>query len=201
MLETAARAIFAGDAFNARAALAGAPATSAEALALRARAELPDDARQALASAEAAAKLCPEYAVAHNLAGNALQKLGKIDDAEEAYGRALGEVPAYEAPRFNLGLSQLRRKDKGAVWTFTELVKRRPDYPNVYLVRAQAYLQQGKKDEALADLEEATRRQPQSGEAWAALGQLREHMNRPDSNAAYCEAKKLAHLAGKKCVE
>jgi tetratricopeptide (TPR) repeat protein len=173
-LEEAARALYPkGDSFGALAALGDAPGDHAEEWALRARAQLPNDAARALISAQEAARLCPTYAVAHNLAGNALQKMGKLDQAEEAYERALWEVPAYDPPRFNLGLVQLRRKDPSAVWTFTELVKRRPDYPNVYLVRAQAYLLKGDRQAAIADLEEAVRRNPDSAEAKAALEQMK----------------------------
>jgi Tfp pilus assembly protein PilF len=173
---------------------------SAEAWALRARAELPADATKALASAEEALRLCPKYSVALNVSGNAQQKLGRFELAEDAYSQALWEAASYDAPRFNLGLSQLRRKDPAAVWTFTELIKRRPDYPNARLVRAQAHLQQGHAEEALADLEEEVRVQPRSADAWAALGQLREHLHRGDWKAAYCEAKKLGNAeAAKHC--
>jgi tetratricopeptide (TPR) repeat protein len=89
-LEEAARALYPkGDSFGALAALADARGDLAEEWALRARAQLANDAARALVSAEEAARLCPTYAVAHNLAGNALQKMGKLDQAEEAYERAL----------------------------------------------------------------------------------------------------------------
>jgi tetratricopeptide (TPR) repeat protein len=174
------------------------PATT-EGWALLARAQLAGDAGTAEATAaEAAAaeavRLCPGYAVAHNLLGNALQKLGKAPAAEDAYVRALSANPAYDAPRFNLGLLQLRQRDATAIATFTELLRRRPDHPNAHLARGQAYASQGRHAEALADLEEAVRRQPDSAEAWAALGELREHLQQGDSQAAYCRAKQLGHV-------
>ncbi len=176
------------------------PGTSSEAWALLSRAQLASDAGKAEASAAEAARLCPSYAVAHNLAGNALQKLGKAQPAEDAYVRALTAAPMYDAPRFNLGLLQLRQKDATAIGTFTELLRRRPDHPNAHLARAQAYTMQGKHAEALADLEEAVQRQPDSADAWAALGELREHLKTGDHNAAYCRAKQLGHAkAAERC--
>ena len=113
---------------------------------------------------------------------------------------ALTAAPMYDAPRFNLGLLQLRQNDVTAVETFTELLRRRPDYPNAYLARAQAYALKGNNDAALADLDEAVRRQPTSAEAWASLGELRERAHKGDANAAYCRAKELGHAkAAERC--
>jgi len=142
------------------------PAASGEAWALLSRAQLATDAEKAQVSAQEALRLCPGYAVAYNLSGNALQKLGNAKPAESAYVLALTAEPMYDAPRFNLGLLQLRQNDVTAVETFTELLRRRPDYPNAYLARAQAHALKGNNDAALADLDEAVRRQPTSAEAW-----------------------------------
>jgi len=169
------------------------PGTSGEAWALLSRAHLAGDAEKAQRAAVESARLCPGYAVAHNLSGNALQKLGNAKQAEHAYLLALTAAPMYDAPRFNLGLLQLRQDDATAVDTFTELLRRRPDYPNAYAARARAYVLQHNNDAALADLDEAVRRQPTSAEAWAALGELREHMHKANANEAYCRAKELGH--------
>jgi serine/threonine-protein kinase len=182
------------------------PGPSSEAWALLARAQLAADAGAAEATAAQAAaaqavRLCPGYAVAHDLSGNALQKLGNAQAAEDAYVRALTAAPQYDAPRFNLGLLQLRQHDATAIATFTELLRRRPDHPDAYLARAQAYAMQGMAAQALGDLEEAVRRQPDSAEAWAALGELRERLGRGDAQAAYCRAKQLGHAkAAERCT-
>jgi serine/threonine protein kinase len=177
------------------------PGTSGEAWALLSRAQLATDAEKAQVSASEALRLCPGYAVAYNLSGNALQKLGNVKPAENAYVLALTAEPMYDAPRFNLGLLQLRQNDATAVDTFTELLRRRPDHPNAYLARAQAYALKGDNVAALADLDEAVRRQPTSAEAWAALGELRERAHKGDPNAAYCRAKELGHAkAAERCT-
>ncbi|HET7506006.1 MAG TPA: protein kinase [Kofleriaceae bacterium] len=176
------------------------PGPSAEAWALLARAQLQTAPERAEASAAEAVRLCPGYAVAHNVSGNALQKQNKASLAEDAYVRALTAAPMYDAPRFNLGLLQLRQNDATAIATFTELLHRRPDHPNAHLARAQAYNMVGKNDEALADLEVAVQQQPASAEAWALLGQLREHLQKGDAQAAYCRAKELGHpKAAQRC--
>jgi tetratricopeptide (TPR) repeat protein len=176
------------------------PGSSSEAWALLSRAQLASDAEKAQVSASEALRLCPGYAAAYNLSGNALQKLGNVKPAESAYVLALTAAPMYDAPRFNLGLLQVRQNDAAAVDTFTELLRRRPDYPDAYLARAQAYALKGNNDAALADLDEAVRRQPTSSEAWAALGELRERAHKGDASAAYCRAKQLGHAkAAERC--
>ncbi|HEU4734174.1 MAG TPA: protein kinase [Kofleriaceae bacterium] len=176
------------------------PGPSTEAWALLARAQLPSAPERAEASAAEAVRLCPGYAVAHDVSGNALQKQGKASLAEDAYVRALTAAPMYDAPRFNLGLLQLRQNDATAIATFTELLHRRPDHPNAHLARAQAYNMVGKADEALADLEIAVQQQPTSADAWALLGQLREHLQKGDAQDAYCRAKELGHArAAQRC--
>jgi tetratricopeptide (TPR) repeat protein len=176
------------------------PGASSEAWVLLSRAQLAADAEKAQLAASEALRLCPGYAVAYNLSGNALQKLGNLKPAENAYVLALTAEPMYDAPRFNLGLLQLRQNDATAVDTFTELLRRRPDHPNAYLARAQAYALKGDNDAALADLDEAVRRQPSSAEAWASLGELRERARKGDANAAYCRAKELGHAkAAERC--
>jgi serine/threonine protein kinase/Flp pilus assembly protein TadD len=189
----AARALAGEQPDKALAVLGDNPGASAEAWALLSRAQVTNHADRAESSAAEAVRLCPSYPVAHNVSGNALQKRGKVKEAEDAYVRALTAAPKYDAPRFNLGVLQLRQRDATAIATFTELLRRRPDHPNVHLARAQAYEMVGKLDEALADLEEAVLRQSTSADAWAALGKLRAHLKRGDASAAYCRAKELGH--------
>jgi len=162
-----------------------------ERLVQRARDELKTDGNAALATADQALKLCPELGDAHNVRGNALQKLGRLDEAESAYLRALSTNPAADAPRFNLGLLQLRRKDASAVTTFTELLRRHPDNAEAHVARAQAYLETGRAEEALADFEEAVSLQPSHEDWWLALAELRERLKHGDANEAYCKAKAL----------
>jgi serine/threonine protein kinase/Tfp pilus assembly protein PilF len=156
---------------------------------------LAEDASFALSATNQAIEHCPSWATAHNVRGNALQSLGKLDDAVAAYGEALRLAPLYDAPRFNLGVVQLRRKDPAAIDTFTALIAQKPSYPDVHASRAQAYLFAGRYPEGLADLEQAVKDDPQAGTVWLMLAQLRERLKRPHAQDAYCKADELGVAA------
>jgi tetratricopeptide (TPR) repeat protein len=164
---------------------------AAGALILTARASLVSDAASALKASEQAIQRCASWATAHNVRGNALQSLGKLDEAVAAYREALKFDPNYDAPRFNLGVVQLRSKDPAAIATFSELIAQKPSYPDVYASRAQAYLFAERYREGLDDLEQAVKQDPESGTVWLMLGQLRERLKRPNANDAYCKASEL----------
>jgi serine/threonine-protein kinase len=166
-------------------------AAHAAELVIEAREAVAADPSRAIAATDQALQRCPSLAAAHNVRGNALQKAGKLEDAGDAYARALQFAPDYEAPRFNLGVVQLRRRDPAAIATFSEIVRRKPDDPDAYKSRAQAYVNAARYDEALADLEEGLRRKPDDGRAWQLLGALREQTRKGRARDAYCKAAAL----------
>jgi len=166
-------------------------AADAAELVLEARQAIAGDPAKAIAAADQALKKCPSAAAAHNVRGNALQKAGKLEDAGDAYARALQFAPDYDAPRFNLGVIQLRRRDPAAIATFSEILRRKPDDPDAYKSRAQAYVNAERYVEAAADLEQGLRRKPDDGRAWLLLGVSRDKANQGDANDAYCKAAAL----------
>jgi Flp pilus assembly protein TadD len=166
-------------------------AADAAELVLQARQAIADDPARAIAAADQALQKCPSAAAAHNVRGNALQKAGKLEDAGDAYARALQFAPDYAAPRFNLGVVQLRRHDPTAIATFSEILRRKPDDPDAYESRAQAYVNATRYAEAAADLEEALRRKPDDGRAWLLLGGIRDQAKQGDAHEAYCKAAAL----------
>jgi Flp pilus assembly protein TadD len=166
-------------------------AADAAELVLAARQAVTGDPSQAIAAADQALQKCPSAAAAHNVRGNALQKAGKLEDAGDAYARALQFAPDYDAPRFNLGVIQLRRRDPAAIATFSEILRRKPDDPDAYESRAQAYVNADRYVEAAADLEQALRRKPDDGRAWLLLGVSRDKAQQGDANEAYCKAAAL----------
>jgi Flp pilus assembly protein TadD/predicted Ser/Thr protein kinase len=175
-------------------------AADAAELVLEARQAIADDPAKAIAAADKALERCPSAAAAHNVRGNALQKAGKLEDAGDAYARALQFASDYDAPRFNLGVVQLRRHDPAAIATFSEILRRKPDDPDAYKSRAQAYVNAARYDEAAADLEEGLRRKADDGRAWLLLGVIRDQAKKGDANAAYCKAAALGvSEAGLRC--
>jgi Flp pilus assembly protein TadD len=165
---------------------------------VEARLLLPGDAAGAARAAAQAAILCPAAAVAHHLHGGALQKLGERQRAAAAYEQALAAAPTYAAPRFNLGLVRLQAGDaEGARAALDALAASQPDFPNLFLVRAEAHRRLGAPARALGDLEEQTRRHPDAADGWFQLGRARAARHLPGSDEALCRAKDLGHPEAK----
>jgi tetratricopeptide (TPR) repeat protein len=174
------------------AGLAAVPETSTERWMITTRATFPDDAQRAEPASARAVSLCAASAVAQNLRGNTLQMLQQIAPAEAAYGEAARLAPTYLAPRFNLGLLRLRSDDARAALTIFDQVQRaKPDYPNIHLVRADAYRRLGDRTQATTELEQQVQSQPDSGDGWLQLGRALQAHDRQRANAAFCRAKAL----------
>jgi tetratricopeptide (TPR) repeat protein len=167
---------------------AGEAGNTAAVLVLSAREALSRDPAEASRLATQAVEKCPSWAAALNIQGNALQAAERLDEASDAYTRALHEAPNYDAARFNLGVVQLRRKSPDAIQTFTQLIAQKPSYPDVYKSRAQAYLFAKQYAEGLADLEKALEEDPSDGTVWLMVGQLRTQLKQKGAEDAYCEA-------------
>jgi Flp pilus assembly protein TadD/predicted Ser/Thr protein kinase len=159
---------------------------------LQAQSELKTNDAHALALAKEAAAKCPSWAAAHNVLGRALQGAGQLKEAADAYARAVGFAPTWDAPRFNLGTVQATLKDPTALATLNELIGRRPDYKGAYTARAQAHLNAQNVNEAMRDLDEALRRDDKDGLAWYLKGKVLAATNGGgDAHAAYCRASEL----------
>jgi tetratricopeptide (TPR) repeat protein len=163
---------------------------------IAARATLAGDPKRAEQASARAVSLCASSAVAENLHGNALQILEQLAPAQAAYRAAIRLAPGYAAPRFNLGLLQLRGDDaRAALAIFDELARANADYPNIHLVRAEAHRRLGDRAAATADLEEQVRRQPDSAEGWLQLGRALSARDRARARAAFCRAQALGDAA------
>ncbi|MFP4004648.1 MAG: putative 2OG-Fe(II) oxygenase, partial [Alphaproteobacteria bacterium] len=85
---------------------------------------------------EAAIAAAPGHVPAYNNLGTALEKLGRLDRAAEAFRRALERMPDHSGARLNLGTVLLRMGDaKGAERQFEAVLEREP-----FNRRAVAYL-------------------------------------------------------------
>ncbi len=170
-------------------------AQSAEYWALKAQAELqaagaPEDA---IRSAKTAVRLCASWPYAHNVLGNAYQRSGDFKAAVVAYDRAIRDAAYYQAPRFNLGLSQLRLDNtKGAVNTLTALLARKGDHHRARLVRGQALMTLEDFERAAKDIKMAADGLGKNAGAYLLLGQAYTKLKRSTAaNAAFCKAKEL----------
>src|SRR5262249_19109056 len=131
------------------------------------------DLRGALESASAAARLCPRYVLAHHIVGVAFEAFGELAKAERAFVRAL-KTGDYDPSSIELGQVYLKKKERAkAIDTLDKLIARNPSVSDVYALRAYAHLQARQAQEAAADAEQATSREPTKAETWKVLGDAR----------------------------
>ena len=182
------------------AAADGGAAAERRALLARARLIVEPNADGALADAQAALALCPGYALAHNLAGNAQSRAGRFDDAATEYRAALAAEPGYVDPRVNLGVLALQRGDHaGAAAILDEALQRSPTNARAHAARASARIPLKRFDEAAQDLEQALAQDPEDADVWVLLGQLRSHLGKREAaRDAFCRAAKLGHPVAKR---
>ena len=107
----------------------------------------------------------------HNSFGNALHGLGRLDEAADAYRRALALDPAYAGARYNLAtLLQERGRGEEARREFEETLKHWPDRPDLLNNLGATLLELGRFTEAVARFEQALARDPGHAEARNNLG-------------------------------
>ncbi|MEE2828931.1 MAG: tetratricopeptide repeat protein, partial [Myxococcota bacterium] len=155
-------------------------------------------------SAKVAAKLCGDWALPSNIEGNALFRSGELDGAEVAYRSALGLYPAYGAPRFNLAMLSMKKKDFAkAEEELGRLLEHHPHHDDARLVRAQTRVMNGNLDGALEDARASVEQDPRDPSGYALLGQvLQRRGEAEEARTALCRAKALGHPAGDKlCPE
>jgi serine/threonine-protein kinase len=183
--------------------LADTDEASAERWLMLARAQLADgDDAQASRAAARALALCPSYAAASNVLGKSFQHTGKLDQAEQAFRRAIESDKDYAAPHFNLALLALKRGDaKGSIAMLTSLAERTPTVPHLFLVRGQARLLAKDLPGAEADLRQAVVQDAADADAWRLLGEMLSRTGKKvEAHDALCRAKGLgAAVPGLSC--
>jgi tetratricopeptide (TPR) repeat protein len=140
------------------------------------------DALQALA---AAARCMPADAVAHLNLGNALARLGRLDEARASYGRALAIRPDFAEAHQNLGmvlatasmkvanaLRSIGRLDE-AVAGYRRALQSKPDLAAAHIELGTALRLQQRTDESEASCRKALDLDPNSVAALAVLAELR----------------------------
>jgi tetratricopeptide (TPR) repeat protein len=86
-----------------------------------------------VASFNKALAIKPDYAKAHYNLGNALRKLGKLDEAVASYCKALAISPGYDKARCNLGntFQELGRLDE-AVASYHKVIANNPQFTEAW---------------------------------------------------------------------
>jgi Flp pilus assembly protein TadD len=150
---------------------------------------------QALEAARRAAEQCPHYAAAHYLAGKSADRLGRGEEAAEAYRRALAANESFMPPRYNLALLQLKGGDPAAAAATLAPLSAVADV-RVLLLRAQARLDTADLPGAEADLRELLRLEPRHADGWALLGTVYARKNDyAEAMRAFCRGKELGSAA------
>jgi predicted O-linked N-acetylglucosamine transferase (SPINDLY family) len=106
---------------------------------------------EAIAALKRAVAIAPDFALAHNNLGSALQRAGRIDDAIAAYRRALELSPGTPQVHQNLGAALHAEGDAdGALAAFARALRLKPDLSTAWKNLAAVQMDVGLLDESLA---------------------------------------------------
>ena len=116
----------------------------------------------------------PDYAEAHINLGNALQELGKLDEAVASYRKALAIKPEFAEAHNNLGnaLQDLGKLDE-AFASYHKALAIKPDYAEAHNNIGTALQELGRSDEAAASYHKALAIRPDYVEAHRHLARVR----------------------------
>jgi protein O-mannosyl-transferase len=113
----------------------------------------------------------PTYSDAWGNMGTALWSLGKTDEAEKAYEKALSLNVNLIEPRINIARIYMQQhKDAQAEAVFVQLAKEKPDVPETYFFMGQLRARQNNLPQALAFYDQAIARKPDYADAYNSRG-------------------------------
>ena len=143
--------------------------------------------KDALSAMQKAAALLPEDAEVHISLGNALQTLGRHDEAVASYRRSLS-IKSDSADIYVLlgnALKELRRLDD-AVASYRRALIIRPDYAEVHSNLGNALTDLGRLDDAVSSYRRAVALKPDYAEAHSNLGSALTDVGQLDDAMASC---------------
>ena len=126
--------------------------------------------------------------------GRVEEKLQNRPPAEAAFQKALDIAPTdTEALAWMARQLQKRRQPADAIVLLERLKTLEPDREDIPLIEGKCLQDLGREDEARANLREAVRRQPVSGEGWLELGRLELNTNHPvEAEEAFARALRVS---------
>lgn len=150
-----------------------------------------DEIKLAARYLETLVNIAPGQAEVHGNLGNALRKLGRLEDALAAYRRALEIDPDNAYTHYNLGglLKEFDDLDAAAA-AFRRSLELMPDDGEAMLSLGNVLLKQNKLNEAEEALRQGLDRIPEDATAWCNLGDVQHELDRLDQ-ALECYAKCL----------
>jgi tetratricopeptide (TPR) repeat protein len=87
---------------------------------------------------------------------------------------------------FKVGVEQMNQgRTEAAIDTFTEIIKRKPDFAEGWNKRATIYFLVGDYDKSLADCDEVIKRNPQHWGALSGYGRIYVQLDRPEEALTY----------------
>jgi Tfp pilus assembly protein PilF len=111
--------------------------------------------------------------IAHKLYGDFLEKTGRLKDAAEQYDKALKFSPGFQSAREKMGLTLLEMKEfDKAIVVLTDLLRAKPDWPEMHVRLAVAYSQKHQLAAAEKHFKEALRARPNWAEVYNGLGKV-----------------------------
>ncbi len=146
---------------------------------------------EALCSYRKALALNPDYAQAHNNAGNVYETTGRADDAIASYRRALSSDPTLANAHYNLGRMLAARGDSdGALACYYTATAIDPDFSEAHTAEGLLHVEKHRWNEASAALQKAVSIDPGSALAQNGLGVVySQHLDRNgEALAFFCKA-------------
>ena len=124
--------------------------------------------------------------IAHNNLGNALLKMGSVEEAITHYQKALQINPDYAKAHNNLGIALLQKGSvEEAITHYQKALQINPDYAEACYNLGNALLQKGSVDEAITCYQKALQINPDYAKAYSNLGNALLQKGRVDEVIVY----------------
>ena len=135
-----------------------------------------DQMQRAIAEASQLLSDFPGSSILYNIVGAANRGLGNLEEAIEAYEKAISIKPDYAEAYGNMGVTlKDQGKLKEAMEAFKKALEVRPDYAEVYNNMGNAFKDQGNLEEAIEAYEKAISIKPDCADAHRHLSSVKKY--------------------------